>query len=210
MEPTVCGASGTSRFTSQPLGAPLAARWAPRCSSPHPLERKPYRGRHGLCIVDRLVQRLEHREHAAQCVSTADVCCTGTVLNARLSASDAELPDPRPPAPAHSQSGGARDSYSVHMGCTLSHHPCRCRKAAPISAWGWEKRKDFMEVSQADGNQPLLTTSWWFLFAPSALHPIPHCLSPLLLISHLGMSSSKNCSPAPPLDSILCRAVRHR
>lgn len=48
------------------------------------------------------------------------------------------------------------------------------------------------------GNQPLLTTSWWFLFAPSVLHPIPRCLSPLLLISHLGMSSSKNCSlPLP-------------
>ena len=69
-----------------------------------------------MCVVDRLAQHLEHRQHTAQCVSTADTCCTGSVSNATLSANDTELPDPGPLPLDHSQSGGSRDSYRVNGG----------------------------------------------------------------------------------------------
>lgn len=109
------GASGTTWFTiSAPTGALPPARWLPRFSSPHPLEGKRYGGRRQLCVVDHLAQRLEHRDHAAQCVSTADMCGTGSVSNATLSANGTELPDTGPLPLDNSQSGGSTDSYRVN------------------------------------------------------------------------------------------------
>ena len=143
-------------------------------------------------------------EHAAQYVSTADMCCTGTVPNARLSANDAELPDPRPPAPAHSQSGGARDSHSVHVGCTLSHHPSRCSKAAPTQPGAGRSGKTLWKFPRQTGESALADH---FLVDPlctvcSPSHPsLPQPTSPNFSPGHVIKQKLFPC-PSPGLRTL--------
>lgn len=81
------------------------------------------------------------------------MCCTGTVPNARLSANDAELPDPRPPPlPTHSQVG--LEIVTVYT-WDAPYHTTQAGVVRQLRlSLGWEKRKDFMEVSGRQGNQP--------------------------------------------------------
>lgn len=95
LEPTVCWALGTSRFTIsapwRPAGCQvgLLLSHSPPAHCPH----KPRGGRLWLFVADHLAQCPGHRECVAQGVSTADMRCTGTVPNTMLGAKDTELPD---------------------------------------------------------------------------------------------------------------------
>ena len=111
------------------------------------------------------------------------------------------------PAPAHSQSGGARDSYSVHWDAPYHTTPAGAARQPRSQARAGRSGKPSRKPPRQTGESALADH---FLVVPLCTvcsPPIPPCLSPLLLISHLGVSSSKNCSPAPPLDSVLCKSM---
>lgn len=79
----------------------------------------------------------------------------GNCANATLSANDAELPDPRPPAPAHSQSGGARDSDSVHWDAPYHTTPAGVARPLRSQAGAGRSRKTSRKSPRQTGESAL-------------------------------------------------------
>ena len=100
------------------------------------------------------------------------------------------------PLPTHSQVG--LETVTVYTGMRLITPPLQVQQGSPDLRLGLGEAESLhRSLPGRQGNQPLLTTSWWFLFAPSALLPHPLLPQPTSLNFSPGRVIKQKLFPCP-------------